>query len=163
MSAPTVATPIIMDGDQLRVLMEGLTSTVVATMMQQQQQQQQHQGPPGGNGGGGRDGGKPRLNARGWENLDTFGGGEEKWMAWSWKAKVATGAMDGGVKRLMDYAEGNVGKELGMMVNELGAMGEAWDYGELTKASSELYSLLVRYTKEEAATVVKRRPHNVRH
>ena len=63
--------------------------------------------------------------------------------------------MYGGVKRLMDYAEGNVGKELGMMVDELGAMGEAWDYGELTKASSELYSLLVRYAKEEAATVVK--------
>ncbi len=88
MAAPAAATPIAMDGDHLKILMEGLASTAITTMLQQQQQGMQG----GGHGGhGGRDAGKPRLSASGWENLETYSGGEEKWMAWAWNAKVATG------------------------------------------------------------------------
>ena len=63
--------------------------------------------------------------------------------------------MDRGIKRMMELAEGNVGKKVVEMMNLLDDLEEDYREVDLVKASSELYGLLVRFTTEEAATVVK--------
>ena len=109
-----------MTTEQLAELVRGLGQVVTAAVQQQQQD---------GTGGGGRGGvaadqraGKARLNVRGWENLEIFKGGEESWSPWSWKVEVATGAMDGGIKKLMDLAEGKAGRTAEEILEEVDAL-----------------------------------------
>ena len=99
---------LAMNGEQMRNLMQMMSDTVAATL----QQQQQHQARGGGDGRGGERRGQTRMSGKGWGNLEVFGGGEDKWSAWAWKAKVATRAMEPGLARLMEIAESQVGKKL---------------------------------------------------
>ena len=38
--------------------------------------------------GGGNGSHRNILNIKGWDNLEVFRGGEEKWQLWSWRVKL---------------------------------------------------------------------------
>ena len=50
------------------------------------------------------------LDSRGFDNRETFAGGEEAWGLWSWKLKVATRAMSQDLVELMNHSEARHGK-----------------------------------------------------
>ena len=64
------------------------------------------------------------MNSKGWDNLETFGGGEERWTTWSWKVKVATGAMEPNIRKFMEKAENNEGNKLRDLDDTDGGMEE---------------------------------------
>ena len=63
--------------------------------------------------------------------------------------------MDNGTKRMMEIAEANKGKRVAELMHLLDDIEDDYREKDLVKASSELYGLLVRYTTEEAANVVR--------
>ncbi len=90
-----------MDGDQLQALINMISNTVADNLRHQMGARGGGSDGHGGGGEGGR-GGKIRLNSKGWDNLESFGGGEERWTTWSWKVKVATGAMAPKIRTFME-------------------------------------------------------------
>ena len=94
---------------------------------------------------------------KGFDGLGTFSGGEEAWRMWAWKMKVAVGAMHGGLAKVLAAAEkceGKTAKDLRVDLVREGLVDEA-NGAVVEKASQELYSVLVRYTTSEAATIVR--------
>ena len=78
-----------------------------------------------------------------------------EWVDWTWKVKVQVGPMSPMLLELMGGAEKNPGKStrelLGMV--DPGELDGKW--GEAVQASSELYSMLAKYTDGEAGLMVK--------
>ena len=98
---------------------------------------------------------KTQLNVKGFDNLETFPGGEEFWQTWSWKARIAVSAMHGDLADLMKEAEMREGKDAKEILNDIDDLEENYDHEKCIKASKELYSLLARYTGAEAAMIVR--------
>ena len=94
------------------------------------------------------------MDAKGYDNIGAFGGGEEAWGLWSWKMKVATRAMSQELGELMVLAETHHGKTSEELL-EIADADENYDTKGCLRASAELFSFLTRFTKSEAATVVK--------
>ena len=123
----------------------------VIQQMQQQTQQlmQQQQGAPQ-NAGNERQ--SQQLILKGFDAVETFSGGEEQWQNWSWKVKTAVSGMRGELAEMLDAADttgiGNTEEILGED-QFVDANQERW-----RKASSEIHSVLARYTSSEALTIV---------
>ena len=118
-------------------------------------------GPTGGiegsahRNGSGSGGWRRQLDYKGLDGLPIYRGGEVDWVDWSWKVKVALEPMAGSLVELMDMAEKNRGLGTSALM-QLGDPDELGNkYGGVVQGSSELYSVLVRFTEGEAATVVK--------
>ena len=100
------------------------------------------------------------LDHRGYDGVEDFQGGEEGWSGWGQKIRVLTKPMCDELVELLAGAEKSPGKPW----TEVLAEAEAAAGGDATqeqrevlkKASSELYSLLVRKTKGDAALVVEK-------
>ena len=88
-----------------------------------------------------------QLNVKGFENLETFTGGEESWQMWSWKAKIAVSAMHEGLADLMKEVEMNEGEDAqAILARVINDPEGKYNRERCIKASRELYSLLTRYT-----------------
>ena len=107
--------------------------------------------PSGGGGGGWR----RQLDGKWFEGIPVFRGGQMEWVDWTWKVKVQVGPMSQMLLELMGGAEKNPGRS----TRELLAMADPGElegkYGEVVQASSELYSMLAKYTDGEAGVMVK--------
>ena len=48
---------------------------------------------------------RPQLDARGFDNMETFVGGEDDWKTWSWKVKTAVSGLHGVLADVMTASE----------------------------------------------------------
>ena len=143
-----------MSAEQLQQLVAGLGQVVVQAL----QQHQNMTGQPTSAAAAAADekttNPKTQLNVKGFEGIETFTGGEEGWVNWSWKAKVAISAMHEELVDVMKAAEAREGKNVKEILCDIDELEEL-NHEKRIKASKELYSLLVRYTGSEAATIVR--------
>ena len=86
---------------------------------------------------------KNQLNLKGFEGVGTFSGGEEGWTNWSWKMRVAIGAMHRELSEVLLLAESHEGQTAEELVNKDVDMRDT-EQARVVKASQELYSVLVR-------------------
>lgn len=136
--------------EQMLQLLTGVGQMVVQAV---QQNAVETRGP--GGEGGGKINARRELDAKGYDNIEVFGGGEEAWIAWSWKMKVATRAMSEDLVDLMKLAEANHDVGTKEFLETFDGLEEKYDHKRCSKASAELYSVIARLTSMEAATVVK--------
>ena len=146
--AAAMATVVSMSAEQLTELIQRVGGGA-----------QQGRGGVGGEGGRGDEGefekfvGK-QLDAKGFDGVGDFKGGEEGWGVWAWRMKVAVGAMHGDLASILVEAEGHEGKTVKELRADFADMGGS-NGSRVDKASQELYSVLVRFTTSEAATIVR--------
>jgi len=139
--------------EQMQQLLTGLGQMIVQAL--QAQQQQAAGGRESAGDGGGKTQGKRELDGKGYDNIETFAGGEEAWSSWSWTMKVATRAMCEELVDLMNFAETNHGKGTEELLNEVDMLEAKYDRKRCVKASAEQFSFLTRFTSSEARTIVK--------
>lgn len=98
------------------------------------------------------------LDNRDFEGMENFEGGEEHWNSWGHKVKVLTKPLCEELVEVMEIAEKKPGYKWSELVDELDVEGDATIRQKelVRKASAELYSLLMRRTKGDAALVVER-------
>ena len=92
-----------------------------------------------------------KLNVMGFDNIETFSGGEDQWQTWSWKVKAAVSGMNGDLVELLDAAETDGVKG----VEESQEHDKFVDANKVkcTRVSREMYSVLARYMNSEASTI----------
>ena len=136
--AAAMATVVSMSAEQLTELIQRVGGGA-----------QQGRGGVGGEGGRGDEGefekfvGK-QLDAKGFDGVGDFKGGEEGWGVWAWRMKVAVGAMHGDLASILVEAEGHEGKTVKELRADFADMGGS-NGSRVDKASQELYSVLVRF------------------
>ena len=95
--------------EQQRQLMDTIlqqqTQQQVQQQMQQQRGQQAHQAQQGAPQNGGNERQSQKLNLRGFDNIETFSGGEEQWQNWWWEIKTAVSGKNGEPAEMLSAAE----------------------------------------------------------
>ena len=94
-----------------------------------------------------------QLILKGFDDIETFSGGEEQWQNWSWKVRTAVSGMSGELVEMLITAETS-GTESKDEVLKEDRFADA-NRERCMKTSSSMYSVLARYTSSEASTIVK--------
>ena len=129
-------------------------------LMQQQMRQMQHQeqqaheaqtqqgAPP--SGGNGRQ--SQQLIMTGFDNIETFSGGEEQWQNWSCKIKTAVSGTNEEFVEMLSTAEADGIDSIEEVLREAKFVDA--NGGMCVKAGKEMYGVLARYASSEALTMV---------
>jgi hypothetical protein len=96
---------------------------------------------------------RSQLSFKGFDGIEVFKGGEEQWTSWSWKLKVAIGAMHPNLAQAVKQVESLEPMKASELLDRFNVEQE--QKLSIMKASQELYSVLVRFTAGEAANVVR--------
>ena len=94
-----------------------------------------------------------QLNLRGFDNIETFSGGEEQWQNWWWEIKTAVSGMNGELVEMLSAAETHGIENTEEILGEeqfVDANPERCTY-----ASRETCNVPARCTSSEALTIVK--------
>ena len=94
-----------------------------------------------------------QLNVRGFDNIETFSGGQDQWQILSWKIKTAVPEMYGVLAEPLNAAETGGERDVGEILKDDEPVDAHRE--ECIKASRELHSVMARYTKSEALTIVR--------
>ena len=94
-----------------------------------------------------------QLILKGFDNIETFSGGEEQWQNWSWKVRTAVSGMSGELLEMLITAETS-GTESKDEVLKEDRFVDA-NRERCMKTRREMCSVLARYTNSEASTIVK--------
>ena len=86
-------------------ILQQRTQQQVQQQMQQQRGQQAHQAQQGAPQNGGNERQSQQLNLRGFDNIETFSGGEEEWQNWWWEIKTAVSGLNGELVEVLSAAE----------------------------------------------------------
>ena len=122
-------------------------------MLHQEQPAHEAQTQQGASLNGGNERQSQQLILKGFDNIETFSGGEEQWQNWSWKIKTAISRMNGELAEMLKAAEAD-GIESSEEVLREAKFVDA-NRERCVKAGEEMYGVLARYTNSEALTVVK--------
>ena len=114
-----------MDATQLRVmqqrqdeqqqLLEAIRQR--QAQVQQQEQAQLSQDAPSPTAGTEKQL-QQQLNMRGFDNIETLSGGEDKWQNWSWKIKTAVPGIHRELAEILDAAEADGARNLEEILKE---------------------------------------------
>ena len=94
-----------------------------------------------------------QLILKGFNDIETFSGGEEQWQNWSRKFKTAVSGMSGELVEMLITAEANGVESTEEMLRENRFVDGNRE--RRMKASRKMYTVLARYTGSEASTSVK--------
>ena len=143
--------------EQQRQLMDTIlqqqTQQQVQQQMQQQRGQQAHQAQQGAPQNGWNERQSQQLNLRGFDNIETFSGGEEEWHNWWWEIKTAVSGLNGDLVEMLSLAETRGIENTEVILGEeqlVDASPERCVY-----ASRETCNVRARCTSSEALTIVK--------
>ena len=129
--------------------------------MQQQMRQMLHQGqqaheaqtqqgaPPSGE----NERQSQQLIMKGFDKIEVFSGGEERWQNGSWKIQTAVSGMNEGFAQMLTTAEADGIESIEEVLR--GAKFVDANRERCVKAGKEMYGVLARCTNSEALTIVK--------
>ena len=122
-------------------------------MRHQEQQAHQAQHQQGAPPSVGNERQSQQLILNGFDDVETFSGGEEQWQNWSWKVRTAASGMSGELVEMLITAETNGVESAEEVLKEDRFVDASQE--RCMKASREMYSVLARCASSEASRIVK--------